>query len=149
MAVITVDTTVEGMKRNDVLEWLGVPDNHDRILQGAFDAVERSGDSQWKLTLSTFPKKRELEYTFDRVDTSHAGRRVLCQVGGKRTRGKLHYSLRTPRASRNTLVTLHYDYDPGAALGALLDQAGLRTALDQAWNKVLTNLLREIYADHS
>jgi len=149
MAVITTDILVENMKRQEVLDWLAIADNHDRILQGAWDGADRTGDRTWELTFSAFPKKRSMGYAFDRTDTEHAGRRVLCTTTGKRTSGKLNYSLRTPRASRNTMITLHLDYDPGSVLGAVLDGAGLRDGLESGMKAMLQNLQAAIYADKS
>lgn len=149
MAVITTDILVENIKRQEVLEWLESPDNHNRILDGAWDSTDRTGDRTWDLTFTAFPKKRTMNYTFDRIDDSHGGRRVLCTTGGKRTGGKLNYSLRTPRASRNTMVTMHLDYDPGSVLGAVLDGAGLRDGLEAGMIATLVNLQAAIYADRS
>jgi hypothetical protein len=147
MAVITVDILVEDMKRNDVLAWLGEADHHDRILQGAWDKVERKGDRDWDLSFKAGPKSRTMGYTFERLDDSHGGRRALCTTSGKRTSGKLHYSLRTPRASRNTLVTLHMDYEPGGLLGRALNAAGLEDGLTKGMTSMLDNLRAAIYAD--
>ena len=149
MAVITTDILVENIKRQEVLDWLSSAENHDRVLQGAWDEVSRTGDRTWDLTFTAFPKKRTMSYSFDQVDDSHGGRRVLCTTGGKRTAGKLNYSLRTPRASRNTMVTLHLDYDPGSVLGAVLDGAGLRDGLEGGMTAMLENLQGAIYADRS
>lgn len=149
MAVITVDILVENTKRNDVLAWLGEADHHDRILQGAWDKVERKSERQWDLGFRAGPKSRTMGYSFDQLDDSHGGRRCLCTTTGKRTGGKLHYSLRTPRASRNTLVTLHMDYEPGGLLGRALNAAGLEEALTQGLNAMLENMRRGIYEDAS
>ncbi len=147
MAVLTTDILVENTKRNEVLEWLSKADNHDRILQGAWSGTSRTGERTWDLTFSAFPKKRTMPYTFERVDDAHGGRRVLCSTGGKRTSGTLSYSLRTPRASRHTMVTLHLDYDPGSVLGAVLDGAGLREGLEGGMRAMLQNLERELCQD--
>ena len=147
MSVITTDVLVEGVKRVDVLDWLSKPDNHGRILEGAFDALQRTGDQSWDLTLKVAPKTRVIGYTFDELDQSHGGRRVICHTTGKRTAGTLHFSLRTMRPSTNTLVTLHSDYAPGGALGELYDVAILRKALEARWKRVLDNLQREVMKD--
>ena len=44
MSVITTDTLIEGIRRDDVLAWLSNPDSHDKFLQGAFDDVKRTGE---------------------------------------------------------------------------------------------------------
>ncbi|MED5373510.1 MAG: SRPBCC family protein [Myxococcota bacterium] len=147
MSVITVDVQVEGLKRKQVFAWLGEPDNHQRILDGAFDEVSREGDREWQCTLKLFPKARTLRYRFLQMDDSHGGRRCLCETEGKRVGGKLHYSLRTPRAKKATLVTLHYDYDPGSILGQALNAAGLREGLEGAMEACLRNLQAAIYED--
>jgi hypothetical protein len=85
-------------------------------------------------------------YRFESKDSSHSGRRVLVVTTGKRTAGKMHYSLRTMKPSTNTMVTLHMDYAPGSVLGQLLDSAGLRTALEDKLKAILANLEREIQA---
>ena len=107
--------------------------------------MKRTSDKTWDLTVNTTPKKRVITYTFDRLDTDHRGRRVLCVTSGRRVEGTWNYSLRTPRASNNTLVTLRMDYEPGGLLGRVVDSAGLRQALDVALAKVLENLQRELY----
>lgn len=147
MSVITTDVLVEGVKRTDVLDWLANPDNHNRMLEGAFDGLTRTGDQSWELTLNIAPKKRVMGYTFIELDQSHGGRRVICQTTGKRTSGSLHFSLRTMRPSNNTLVTLHSDYAPGSVLGELLDVLVLRKALESRWKRVLDNLSREVAKD--
>ena len=149
MAVITTDILIENIRRDDVLEWMENADNHDRVLSGAWDDVSRTGDRTWDCTLKTFPKSRVMSYEFVETDRSHAGRRVKCVTGGKRTGGSLNYSLRTPRASRNTLVTLHLDYDPGSILGAVLDSSGLRDALEAGLVRMLSNMQQGIYTDRS
>ena len=144
MAVITSDILLEGVRRDDAFEWLGDADNHRRILEGAFDDVKQTGAGQFDLTIRTAPRPRVMTYAFQSKDDSHGGRRVLVETGGKRTRGKLHYSLRTMKPSSNTLVTIHMDYDPGAVLGALLDATTLRGALEGCLKKILENVSREI-----
>jgi len=147
MAVITRDALIEGIRREAVFEWLSDPEHHNRFLQGAFDATDRVGDRRWDLTMKITPKTRVVGYEFLEADGSHGGRRVLCQTTGKRTAGKLHYSLRTVKPSSNTMVTLHADYEPGGLLGRALDMAGLREALESRYQKVLDNLVREILSD--
>ena len=146
MSVVTTDILIEGIRRKDVMEWFGDPNHHDAILQDAFDEVRRTSDKTWDLTVKTTPKKRVFTYTFDRLDTDHRGRRVLCTTSGRRVKGTWNYSLRTPRASNNTLVTLRMDYEPGGLMGRVVDSAGLRQALDVALTKVLENLQRELYS---
>lgn len=144
MAVITRDVLIRGMKRDDVLAWLGEPANHARILDGAFAAVDPEGANTWKVVLACQDKTRSFTYRFDRIDDSHGGRRVLCSTHGKRVQGKLHYSLRTMKPSTNTMITLHADYEPGGMLGRAIDSMSVRPALEQAWQKAVDNLERAL-----
>lgn len=148
MSVITTDTLIEGIRRDDVLTWLSNPDSHDKFLQGAFDDVKRVSERSWELTVKMVPKSRVIGYEILQLDDSHGGRRLLCRTTGKRTAGELHYSLRTMKPSSNTLITLHSDYDPGGALGRVIDAAGLREALEARWRKVLDNVQRGVYEAH-
>ena len=86
-------------------------------------------------------------WDFDRADTSHNGRRVVRHTTGKRTSGKLSYSLRTPRGTNDTLITLHADYDPGRLVGRLLDSSGLRDALELHYARLLETLGQELAQD--
>jgi carbon monoxide dehydrogenase subunit G len=144
MAVITTDILLEGFRREPVFDWLGDPANHSRLLSGAFDKVIDKGDGSFELHFKAAPKSRVMGYRFHSKDSSHSGRRILVETTGKRTTGKLHYSLRTMKPSTNTLVTLHMDYSPGPLLGQLLDSAGLRGALEERLKAILDNLAREI-----
>jgi len=146
MPVITTDVLIEGVKRDEVFQWLSDPENHDRFLAGTFDEVSRDGDRSWSLTLKMPPRSRVIGYEFLEPDDSHGGRRVLCRTTGKRTAGKLNYSLRTMKPSSNTLVTLHADYSPGGFLGAALDVAVLRKTLEDRYQGVLDNMARVIAA---
>lgn len=147
MPVITNDILIEGVRRDEVFQWLSDPDNHDRFLSGAFDAVERTGDRAWTVTLKIAPKARVIGYEFLEPDDSHGGRRVLCRTTGKRTAGKLNYSLRTMKPSSNTLVTLHADYSPGGLLGTAFDVALLRKTLEARYQVLLKNLARAVQED--
>lgn len=141
MAVLTTDILLEGVRREAAFDWLGEPANHLRILQNAFDSVQDNGDGRLSLTFAAPAfRTRILGYRFEKKDDSHGGRRVLIATDGKRTTGKLHYSLRTMKPSTNTLVTLHMDYQPGDLLGQLIDAVALREALEQRWATVLADL---------
>jgi len=144
MPVITTDVLIEGVRRDEVFQWLSDPENHDRFLAGTFDEVSREGDRAWSLTLKMPPKARTIGYEFLEPDDSHGGRRILCRTTGKRTGGKLNYSLRTMKPSSNTLVTLHADYSPGSLLGAVLDVTILRKTLEDRYQGVLDNMARVI-----
>ena len=122
MPVITVDTLLEGHSRDDVLEWLGDPAKHQALLEAGFDEVTAQGTGRYVAKLGLMGRTVEVEYTFLEKDESHGGRRVNIELGGRRTKGELHYSLRTMKPKSNTLVTLHADYTAGRLLGPLLDQ---------------------------
>lgn len=144
MAVITTDILIEGIRRDDVLDWIGNRDNHQRILDGAFDGMKVKAPGDFELTLKTGPLPRTLSYTFDHVDNEHGGRRVHVKTAGRRLDGALHYSLRTMKPALNTLVTLHIDYDTGGPLGGMIDSAIIRKHLEACLKKVLENMQREI-----
>ena len=147
MPVITTDAVIEGIRRDDVMEWLSNPEVHERFLRTGFNSVVSNGPGDYVLTLRMGPRSVEMGYHFDRMDDSHGGRRILCTTSGKRTTGKLHYSLRTMKPAKNTMITLHQDYKAGRVLGPLLDAAGTRKALEDAWAVTLTSLAAEIKAD--
>ena len=139
MPVITLDILVEGMRRDDVLNWLSDFENHVRIMQKSFPNSQQGSGMSLKLPLYAGFKQRTLEYHFQGKDDSHGGRRVLVKTTGKRMEGSLHYSLRTMKPSSNTLVTLHMDYNSGSVLGMLLKD----DIQDQLENQ-LKNVLREL-----
>ena len=146
MPVITTDALIEGIRRDEVMAWLGQPAVHARFLGSGFEVKDRS-DTQWDLKLRMAGRSIEFSYCFEGVDESHGGRRVLCTTEGKRAQGKLRYSLRTMKPAKNTLVTLHHDYKAGRLLGPLLDAAGTRNALEAAWTEVVRALVVEIQGD--
>ncbi len=147
MAVITTDILIEGIRRDDVLEWLAVKAHHTRMVEGAFDAMKMLAPGDYELSLKTGLLPRTLRYTFDHVDNEHGGRRVHVKTAGRRLDGQIHYSLRTMKPALNTLVTLHADYDTGGPLGGFIDSALLRTRLEAGFKKILENLQREIAKD--
>ncbi len=147
MSVITTDILLEGYRRKQVFEWMSEPANHARLLRGAFDSVTSNGANAWDVMVAAKPVSRPMGYHFDRADATHRGRRVLCHTTGKRTSGKLSYSLRTPRGTNDTLITLHADYDPGRLVGRLLDSSGLRDALELHYARLLETLGQELAQD--
>ena len=148
MAVLTTDILLEGIRRDAVFEWLGDPNNHRHILAGVFPDVIENQTGDFTLSFQApAGRKRSMGYHFDKKDDSHGGRRVLVKTTGKRTTGKLHYSLRTMKPSTNTLVTLHLDYNPGGLLGSLIDSAALRQSLEGYMKSMLTNLVDAIRSD--
>lgn len=147
MSVITTDLLIEGVRRDDVLAWLGRPENHARFLEGAFDGLAADGPHTWKITLKVPPIPREMTYTFERVDEEHGGRRVHVNLGGRRTTGTLHYSLRTMKPAANTLITAHVDLRGGGLLNQVVEMAGLRKRLEQGFEKALANVKRLVEAE--
>lgn len=140
MPVITTDILIEGIRRDDVLAWLSDPKNHDTLVEGAFDGTAKKGTGEYDLTLKVSPKARVMGYRFDHVDEEHGGRRVHVVTTGKRTNGRIHYSLRTMKPSTNTLVTLHYDFDSGGPIGQIMEALGLRKRLEDGFRQILDNL---------
>jgi len=147
MSIINCDILIEGIRRDAAFEWLADPANHMRFVEGSFDNVEKKGTADFDLTFSAPPKTRVLGYRFDRPDDSHGGRRVLIKTTGKRTTGTLNFSLRTMKPSRNTLVTLTMDYNPGSLIGGFLDRAGIAEALEKHFKTMLEQLKVEINKD--
>ena len=143
MAIITKDILLTGIRRDDVFDWLGEPTNHDLLVPDAFDSVTGSGGN-YEVTLSTPGRKRTMGYRFKARDDEHGGRRILIDTSGKRTTGHLNYSLRTMKPSTNTMVTIRMDYNPGGALGGLVNSTGLSEALDTGLGRILENLARVI-----
>ena len=144
MSVLTTDILIEGIRRDDVLAWLSDPAHHGILLEGAFDGLTQAGPGAWTATLATGPRRREMTYTFDHLDEEHGGRRVHVTLGGRRTNGRLHFSLRTEKPAANTRVTLHADLENGGVLGMIAEWAGLRERLDRAFRTMLENLKRTI-----
>ncbi len=147
MPVITADILIEGIRRDPIMHWLEKPENQSRILECAFDGVLLTDPGTWEVSFSAGPLARSMGYEFMTVDDAHGGRRVRFRTTGRRTKGSLSFSMRTVKPPSNTMVTLHHDYKAGRVLGAVLDVALARTALEQSWRRVLENLRRELYAD--
>ena len=146
MAIITTDLLLTGIRRDDVFDWLGNPAHHDAIVNGAFDSVSGSG-GVYELGLSTPGRKRTMGYKFQSKDDSHGGRRVIVQTTGKRTEGKLNFSLRTMKGATKTLVTIRMDYNPGGALGGFVNSSGLAAALESGLKRMLQNIEAAIPRD--
>ena len=144
MAVLTTDILLTGIRRDLVFEWLGEFGNHKKFLTNAFDEVKELSTTELELHYKAKFKKRVIKYSFLEHDSSHGGRRVKIQTSGKRTTRKLNYSLRTMKPSSNTLVTLHFDYNSGNALGAVLNSFSIKETLETYFTKALTNLNSQI-----
>ena len=148
MAVITVDTTILGIHREKVFEWLSDPTNHLRLFEGAFDEVTETTSGSFELRLSVPPKTRQIGCEWLGPDENHGGRRIEFRTTGKRTSGVLRYSLRTAKPKTGTLVTLHMDYSPGGALGGLINSAGgLQEKLRQSLSVMLEHVVRDMPND--
>lgn len=145
MPVITRDITLRGKRREEVFAWLSERDHHRALLEGAFEEVVSvaSGTYDMRLHVSGSLTHRMI-YEFVRLDQEHGGRRVCVRTTGRRARGELRYGLREARPATDTLVTLHFDYAPGRALGILVDRLMLRAALEAAFDRVLQNLASQL-----
>ena len=139
MAVITTDVLLKGHRREPVFEWLGELNNHVSFLKNAFDEVKET-DEGLELVYGPSFRKRSIPYTSLRKDGEHGGRRIRIQTGGKRTTGNISYSLRTMKPSSNTLVTLHFDYEPGGVLGELLNNFLIREELVKRFTEALEQI---------
>lgn len=144
MAVITVDTLVEGVRRDDVFAWLSDPSHHEQLVRAGFDEVETVGPGVFRAVLRMPGRPIGVEYRFEKADDTHGGRRVLVHLGGKRTAGEMHWSLRTMKPSTNTLVTLHADYKSGRVLGPILDALFLQKALEKGMSAMLDAVQRDL-----
>ncbi len=146
MSVYTNDALIEGVRRDDVLAWLSEPQNHVKILEGAWDGLKDNGPGQYELQCNSKPRPRSIKYSFERVDEEHGGRRVHVGLEGRHVNGKLQYSLRTMKPSTNTLVTLHVDLYGNGYLLLVAEKLGLRERLDNAFAAMVENARREILA---
>ncbi|MSP56635.1 MAG: hypothetical protein EXR69_13700 [Myxococcales bacterium] len=144
MSVYTTDVLIEGVRRDDVLTWLADPAHHELILAGAWGSLKSTGTGSWEVTVPTQLRTRPMTYTFEHVDEDHGGRRVHVALGGKRTNGKLHWSLRTQKPSTNTLVTLHADIDAGGPMGLVAEQLGMRVRLEQGFRTMTENVRKGV-----
>jgi len=148
MAVITTDILIEGIRRDDVFSWLSVFSRHKSFLLAGFPSLKAQGESELTLPFHAGFKERELGYIFLGPDDSHGGRRIKFTTTGKRTNGHLNYSLRTMKPSRNTMITLHMDYNPGSFLGKAL-QANIQQSLEKQFACVLNEIKEQIIQELS
>ena len=148
MPVLTADTTIPGVRRESVFQWLSRPDNHRRFLEAAFSAVTEKAPGALELGVPLHFREHRFRYTFTGTDDTHGGRRILVRTDSRRVRGNLRYSLRTEKPSTHTLVTLHLDYDPGW-VGYALDRIILRTRLERLFHDALENLSRLVQAENA
>jgi hypothetical protein len=144
MAIVTVDTLVEGVRRDDVFTWLSEPSRHEALLKAGFLEVRAVGPNAWSMTIPVPARPVEVIYRFRAPDDEHGGRRVLVDLDGPRTKGELHFSLRTMKPSTNTMVTVHADYKSGRLLGPLLDRFFLEKAMREGMTGMLAELQRTV-----
>ena len=147
MTVLTRDILVEGLRRDVVFEWLANFSVHADFLRAGFPNLETISQDTLSLPFSGGWKNRVLTYRFLEADDKFAGRRIQIETDGKRTKGHLHFSLRTMKPSTDTLVTLHMDYDPGSILGKVLEQDlnnNLAKAFVQSLSALKTNCERDM-----
>ena len=144
MAIITTDILLKGMKRDRIFEWLGDFRNHKIFLQEAFHTVEEDKENLLLLGYGQGIRKRIMGYAFLGKDDEHGGRRINIQTTGKRTSGQLSFSLRSMRASPDTLVTIYMDYSPGGMLGGIVNSAMIREDLEKRFAAALQNLGQEL-----
>lgn len=146
MSIITCDTLIEGHRRDDVFAWLADPAHHEVLVRAGFPAVVTEAAGQFQIPFPFPGQGIKAEYAFDHADDSHGGRRVHVKLGGKRTRGVMHWSMRTMKPSTNTLVTLHADYTSGRVLGPILDVYVVRKVLEAGMKEMLEELRRQLGA---
>ena len=122
MPVLTCDILIENLHKDALFEWLGNLQNHIPFLAHAFDSVVQNPES-FMLAISTPIKTYYLEYALDKKDDEYSGKRIRIKTMGKRGSGQMNFSLRTMKPSRNTMLTITWDYSPGSVLGFLLNKA--------------------------
>ncbi|MEC7987343.1 MAG: SRPBCC family protein [Myxococcota bacterium] len=142
MSVVTADLLLTNARRDEVFAWLGDPTNHPSFLQNVFSQVEEESPDSFRISLKAGFKKRTFLYRFDQKDDSHGGRRIRIKTTGKRAEGTISYSLRTMKPSRNTLLTVTWDYSAGGQLGYLLNQLNIQQTYMEHIKKILGEIDR-------
>ena len=130
MPVMTKDILLEDVRRDDLFEWLGNIENHISFLKGAAKEVQNKSSTELSITIASKFKSREMGYILKKKDDEHGGRRVRIETTGKRSSGLLSYSLRTMKPSRNTMLTITWDYKSGSILGVALEQLSLHDSYE-------------------
>ena len=139
MPVLTSDILLEDIQRDDIFEWLGNLDNHLLFLSPFVDNKQTHND-ELSITLTTKFKKRIIGYHIHKKDDDHGGRRVKIITKGKRSTGVLSYSLRTMKPSRNTMLTITWDYEVGSALGIILNSISLSQSYQDFLDAITSNI---------
>lgn len=140
MPVMTKDILLENVRRDDLFEWLGNLENHISFLNHASKSVVQQSSTELTITIGSKFKSRQMGYILKKKDDEHGGRRVRIETTGKRSAGLLSYSLRTMKPSRNTMLTVTWDYQIGSLLGMLLDPLSLQESYDGFIQKILENI---------
>ena len=141
MPVLTCDILLENVHRDLLFEELGNIDMHHKLLKEACGSLEKISDHELRFTIKGRFKSRTVGYLLSQKDDDHGGRRIRIETTGKRSQGRLSYSLRTMKPSRNTLITITWDYDPGTGLGLLLDPLSLRETYTGFIKTILSSLV--------
>ena len=140
MSVITTDILLTNARRDEVFEWLGSLSNHQTFLEKVFPSIQKTSEDTLSVTLKTGFKKRTFSYIFEKKDDSHGGRRIKIKTKGKRAEGIMNYSLRTMKPSKNTLITITWDYSHGGGLGMLLNPLSLQEDYFDSIKKILKEI---------
>ena len=144
MPVLTCDILLEGMQRDVLFERLCLVSTHISFFKKSKVFIKENATDHLELEMPCRFKRRRVGYVIDKRDDDHGGRRISIKTTGKRSAGLLSYSLRTMKPSRNTLITLTWDYNPGGVLGNLIDAASLRESYTLFLKDTLASLVREI-----
>ena len=140
MPVLTSDILLEDIQRDDIFEWLGNLDNHLLFLTPSVQKIEKISMNELSISLTTNIKNRSFLYTVHKKDDEHGGRRIKIITTGKRSTGILSYSLRTMKPSRNTMLTITWDYEVGSALGLLLNTVSLSKSYQRFLNDITAQI---------
>ena len=144
MSIITCDTLIEGHRRDDVFAWLADPAHHEVLVRAGFPAVVTEAAGRFQIPFPFPGQGIKATYAFKAADDTHGGRRVLVDLDGRRSKGAMHWSMRTMKPSTNTLVTLHADYSSGRVIGAILDIYVIRGVLEAGMKEMLAELNRQL-----
>ena len=140
MPVMTKDILLEDVRRDDLFEWLGNMENHISFLKGATKDVQQQSSTELTLTIASKFKSRQVGYVLKKKDDEHGGRRIRIETTGKRSNGLLSYSLRTMKPSRNTMLTITWDYKSGSILGMVLEQLSLQESYEDFLKAILQHI---------
>jgi hypothetical protein len=140
MPVLMRDLLLEDVRRDDLFDWLGNLDNHILFLQQSTKKVEKKEEHELEIQIQAKFKTRTMGYIFEKKDDEHGGRRIRIRTTGKRNKGLLSYSLRTMKPSRNTMLTITWDYQAGSGLGMILNHISLQETHLKFMRLILENI---------